>query len=273
MLVRGIKESFKRLQNGRLRWVVALVGTIQQSIKCLSPILIYIDEDGDWYNRRKNITFVSSELNVNSLHLVETQVLDFWCHGYQPQLGDTVIDIGAGIGDEALVFSRLVGESGRVIAIEAHPRTYRALVKTIQVNKLTNVIAINSAVSDFEGVIYISSEDNLLSNSTQSGKRTIPVKARILENIINSTNSMRVDLIKINIEGAETSALIGMRQILETTPHIVVSCHDFKANRGEGEAFRTYHDVYKLLANSNYKLSNRPEDPRPEVPYYIYAKK
>jgi FkbM family methyltransferase len=112
---------------------------------------------------------VSSELNVDSWHQVETRVSDFWCHGYRPQLGDTVIDIGAGIGDDALAFSRLVGESGRIIAIEAHPRTYRSLVKTIQANRLTNVIAANAAVSDLEGFIYISNEDNLLSNITQTG--------------------------------------------------------------------------------------------------------
>jgi hypothetical protein len=38
--------------------------------------------------------------------------------------GDTVIDVGANIGVLSLLASRLVGPSGRVLAIEAHPRTY-----------------------------------------------------------------------------------------------------------------------------------------------------
>jgi hypothetical protein len=77
----------------------------------------------------------------------------------------------------------------------------------------------------------------------------------------------------MNIEGAETSALMGMRRVLETTPHVVVSCHDFNANRGDGEVFRIYDDVFKIITASNYNLSNRHKDPRPEVPYYLYAKK
>ena len=256
-----------------MRWAVAVVGSLHQSIKYLSPIYTYPDQDGDWYNIRENITLVSSELNVDSWEQVETRVLDLWCHDYLPQVGDTVIDLGAGIGDDSLAFSRLVGESGRVIAIEAHPHTFRSLVKTIHANGLKNIIAVNAAVSDLEGFIYISNEENFLSNSTQIGQGGIPVKSRTLESIIKETGFERVDLIKMNIEGAETSALIGMKQVLDTTPHVVVSCHDFKANRGEGEAFRTYDDVFKILAASNYNLRNRPRDPRPEVPFYLYAKK
>ena len=84
MMIRRIKERFKRLQTGRARFLVALVGTIQQSIKYLSPICIYIDKDGDWYNYRKDITFVSPELNVTSLNQAESNVLDFWLVSWLP---------------------------------------------------------------------------------------------------------------------------------------------------------------------------------------------
>jgi len=77
----------------------------------------------------------------------------------------------------------------------------------------------------------------------------------------------------MNIEGAETSALRGMTKTLMSTPHIVVSCHDFKADRGEDESLRTYDDVKKILENSSYTLCNRSNDPRKEVKYYIYGKK
>ena len=272
-MIRKIKNRFKRLQKGRARGLVAIVGTFQQSLKYLSLVHIYTDKDGDWYNKRDGVTFVSSELNVTSLQQVEARVLDFWCYDYIPKDGDTVIDVGAGIGDDVVVFSRMVGLTGRVIAIEAHPRTYQCLVKTIEANKIKNVIAINAAVSDTEGWISISDTDNLLSNSTQKGNRTIRVQAKTLESILAETDSNRIDLIKMNIEGAETIALAGMTGALANTPHIVVSCHDFKANRGDGEEFRTYEDVCKVLFASNYELSNRPEDRRPEVPYYVYAKR
>jgi len=271
--IRLVKERFKRLQKGPLRWLVAFVGTIQQSIKQLSPILIYLDKEGDWHNCRREIALVSPELNVASWKAVQTAVKDLWCYNYKLRLGDTVIDIGAGIGDDAVAFSRLVGEKGRVIAIEAHPYTYRCMLKTIKANRLDNVIAINAAVSDKEGHITISDGESYLSNSIHAGMGKVRVQAHTLENILKQTGSSRVDLIKMNIEGAETAALEGMAGILHTIPHVVVSCHDFKADRGESSEFRTYESVYQLLINSGFQLHRREEDPRPEVRYYLYGAK
>ena len=273
MRVRQIKERFKRLQKGQLRWLVAIVGTLQQSIKHLSPILIYIDKEGNWQNCRADITLVSPELSVASWKEVQSAANDYWCHDYQPQLGDTVVDIGAGIGDDAVAFSRLVGKNGRVIAIEAHPLTYRCLLKTIKANRLDNVIAVNAAVADKEGHITISDGENYLSNSIHAGMGSVRVQARTLENILKKTGTSRVDLIKMNIEGAETAALKGMKEILLTTPHVVVSCHDFKADRGESSELRTYASVYQLLINSGFQLRGREEDPRPEVRYYLYGER
>jgi FkbM family methyltransferase len=273
MWIRLVKERFKRLQKGPLRPLVAIVGTIQQSIKFFSPVLIYVDREGDWYNCRREVTFVSPELNVSSWKAVQSAVMNFWCYNYKLRAGDTVIDIGAGIGDEVVVFSKLVGKQGRVIAIEAHPYTYRCLLKTIEVNRLDNVIAINAAVSDKEGYLTISDEDNLLSSSIAAGTGTVKVQARTLENILRQTGCTRIDLIKMNIEGAETAALEGMREILRITPHIVVSCHDFKADRGESSAFRTYAGVHQILVDSGFQLRRRKDDPIPEARYYLYGAK
>lgn len=273
MRIRLFKERFKRLQKGPLRGLVAIVGTIQQSIKHISPILIYLDKEGDWHNCRPEIALVSPELSVASWKEVQSAANDYWCHDYQPQLGDTIVDIGAGIGDDAVAFSRLVGKNGRVIAIEAHPHTYRCLLKTIKANRLDNVIAVNVAVADKEGHIAISDGENYLSNSIHACMGTVMVQARTLENILKQTGSSRVDLIKMNIEGAETAALEGMKEILRTTPHVVVSCHDFKADRGESSELRTYESVYQLLINSGFQLRRREEDPRPEVRYYLYGEK
>ena len=52
-----------------------------------------------------------------------------YCLRYQPKPGDTVVDVGAGMGDDTLVFSRMVGPSGRVFSFEAHPDNLRCLQK------------------------------------------------------------------------------------------------------------------------------------------------
>lgn len=273
MSIRSLKERFKRLQRGPFRWLVALVATIHQSVIHRSPVLIFVDREGDWHNCRHDAIFIAPELNVSSYKAVRTATIDLWCHDCNLQNGDIVIDIGAGIGDDVLAFSRLVGAEGRVIAIEAHPRTFRCLVKTIAANRLENVIALNVAVSDQEGSVTISSEENFLSNSIVAGIGATTIRAARFDHIFSELKLARPKLIKMNIEGAETAALRGMDESLSTTPHIVVSCHDFKADRGEDQALRTYKDVNQILQNAGYALRSRGEDHRKEVRYYVYGGK
>ena len=62
--------------------------------------------------------------------------------------GDTVVDIGAGIGEFALLASRKAGSKGKVIAIEPSPEDYATLLLNIKENGCNNVIPLNMAVSD-----------------------------------------------------------------------------------------------------------------------------
>src|SRR4030095_12023579 len=69
-----------------------------------------------------------------------TRLAFFW--GFQPTRGDVIVDVGAGVGEETLPFSRAVGDEGTVFCIEAHPRTFRCLQKLIHYNRLHNVIPV-----------------------------------------------------------------------------------------------------------------------------------
>jgi len=275
MTVREVKERFKFLQYGRLKWIVAVVATITQSFKYRSLVLVYPDCDGDWYNRRSNVTYVSPELNVTSWEQAQKAVMLLLCYDCELKRGDTVIDIGAGIGDDVVSFSRLAGEEGLVIAIEAHPVTFRCLEKTVSANQLNNVVCHNIALSDTEDEIYVSTEQNFLSNSIVDNKTTGPVKvqARPLDSLMKEMNVTRIDYIKMNIEGAEVAALKGMSEVLTKTPNLVVSCHDFKTDRGESPAFSTFNDVVLISRNAGYHLKHDNKHLLPESKYYVYGKK
>ena len=273
MNFRQIKNQFKLLAKTRFRWIVAFAGTIEQSIKNKSLVFIYLDSDGDWHNHRKSIRLISPELNVTSRAQLSTNVIDLWCYCYKPKLGDTVVDIGAGIGDEAVIFSEMVGVTGQVLPIEAHPRTFSCLMKTLSENNISNALPLNCAISDFDGEINISNGENYLSNTTQRiSKEGELIQARTLSNILRENNISSIDFLKMNIEGAEVNALEGMAEYLGNIKNIVISCHDFKANRGEGDYFRTFDAIYAILKSRNFIIDVRKNDTRPEVPYYIYAK-
>ena len=63
-----------------------------------------------------------------------------------PKEGDTVIDIGAHIGRYTIVSSKMVGKTGKVVAIEADMDTFQLLKRNVALNNLTNVLPLNIAV-------------------------------------------------------------------------------------------------------------------------------
>src|SRR5262245_14704318 len=85
---------------------------------------------------------------------------DFWLHGYAPQEGHVIVDIGAGRGEDMLTFSRAVGRTGRVIGVEAHPLSFAILKSFCQLNGLSNVAAVQLALMDKSGVARMSEEES-----------------------------------------------------------------------------------------------------------------
>jgi hypothetical protein len=75
----------------------------------------------------------------------------------------------------------------------------------------------------------------------------------------------------MNIEGAERFALQGMEQSLKRVRSICVACHDFRAERGDGEHFRTREFVEQFLSERGFRLTWRKDDPRPSVRDHVFG--
>lgn len=142
--------------------------------------------------------------------------------------GDVFFDIGAHVGYYTLLASTLVGTSGKVIALEPNPPTADRLRANIQLNKFTNISVYQAAAADNEGSLpffQAGNEHNAwssLSKVNALGGREIVVKSLRLDSIANSESLTRVDLMKLDVEGAEMQVLRGARQILTTfRPRII----------------------------------------------------
>src|SRR6185503_16986509 len=141
------------------------------------------------------------------------------------------VDLGAGTGGEARLFSRIVGPSGRVLSVEAHPRMFRCLRHTVELNALHNVTPVHAAVVGKRGPVYIQDLPDYLSNSiTDSPHNALPVPGEPLGELLDRFDVDKIDLLTLNIEGAELAVLEAARDVLPRVRNLVVSCHDFKAD-------------------------------------------
>ncbi len=167
--------------------------------------------------------------------------------GYKSRNGDVVMDVGAGVGEEALMFSKEVGERGKLICVEAHPRTYRCLEKLVRYNHLENVIAIHQVETEPSCLMAtIEGSDDYLSNRVLSSAG-IPVVATTINAIHQKLGLGRVNFMKMNVEGAEGLPIRGMTQTLKRADLLCVSCHDFLAEATGDDSSRTKSVINEFL--------------------------
>jgi len=182
---------------------------------------------------------------------------DLFFQEYTPQPGDTVIDVGAGAGEEVELFSKLVGPTGRVYAIEAHPATFAALERRCAQAGLANVVPVHTAVSDRAGTVSFSDDESYLENRITDDPTGVSVPARTLDELIEEWSLAEIAFLKLNIEGAEGSALRGLARTASHVRQIAVSCHDFLADRGGDPANRTSGPVRRLLGEYGFAVTRR----------------
>ena len=234
-----------------------------------------VDDRGHWVNAQSQATIVSPTIHTAPVEDMRDTVLENWCWQYLPKAGDVVIDVGAGVGEEAVVFSTIVGPTGRVVSIEAHPETFECLRGTIERSSLNNVTALPFAVTDRSGEVRIHEQSNHLANSIISTGQDEgeAVVSTTLDAVALDLELGTIALLKMNIEGAERSAVRGMETLARKLRHVVISCHDFIADRGEGgDALRTFDDVQAVLESLGFETSCRADHVLPWVRYYIYGR-
>jgi FkbM family methyltransferase len=133
--------------------------------------------------------------------------------------GDGFIDVGANIGYYSLLASRLVEARGSVVAIEASPKTFLELQTNLTLNRINNIRAVNVAASDFRGTLKVfrGHEHNtgLTSVFYRKGFAVECEVAAVPLSEIVQPNEMRcARVVKIDVEGAESSVVAGMGPII-----------------------------------------------------------
>ncbi|MGA9353948.1 MAG: FkbM family methyltransferase [Terriglobales bacterium] len=218
---------------------------------------IFLDDDV-WIHKTSHGYFAYHQPYLRlDLAQMDEAARSHFLWGYTPKDGDVVIDVGAGAGEETLTFSHIVGEWGKVICIEAHPRTYRCLEKLVRYNRLENVICIHAAaIEPGRSIASIGNEDEYLANHLDDAAG-VSVPATTIDEVHHRLNLGRVNFLKMNIEGSERLAIRGMRATLRQTEVLCVSCHDFLARTDTDDGYRTKDLVRGFLQQMGLEIAER----------------
>jgi FkbM family methyltransferase len=150
--------------------------------------------------------------------------------------GGTFIDVGAHMGHCSLTAATLVGPEGRVVAIEANPEMVQHLSRNIHASGVTIDVQ-PIACSDSETLVdlFVASHANSGSSSISqhnaslgaASQRNYRIQARPLDAVLNELNISRVDVLKIDVEGAELQVLRGAKETLTRhRPVVMVELDD-----------------------------------------------
>lgn len=158
----------------------------------------------------------------------ETELVEKTLHS-----GMTFVDVGANVGYFTVLAAKKVGPTGRVFSFEPEPHNFELLKRNVGANQLTNVAAHNAAVVDKPKEInmYLSaynygdhrivdSDDDSIRNTGRRHK-TVSVGGVRLDDCL-AAYEKPIDIIKIDVQGAEYLVLKGMKQTLIANPGVLL---------------------------------------------------
>lgn len=154
---------------------------------------------------------------------------------YEPELaylekillpGKVFVDVGANFGVYTLVASKLVGETGKVLAFEPTAHSFAALQRNIALNRFSNVLAFQVALAQTRSKAWLNygwdPVGNWVSKDPLPGDEGEQVQIEALDQLLEENGIGRVHAIKIDVEGAEEFVLQGAIRCLATQHPVVI---------------------------------------------------
>jgi FkbM family methyltransferase len=195
--------------------------------------------------------------------------------------GDVFFDVGANLGLFTLTAAQRIGPSGHVYAFEPSQREAHYLRRNLELNQLTNVTVVTQAVSDQCGTARFAiaadgGNNSLMRNAhpQQQIQAWQEVEVTTLDTFIAAHAMLRVDLMKIDVEGGEVDVLRGAARLLngQRPPTILCEFCDVTA-AGFNSSGQILYDTF---VSFGYQLFMLPESgqgdlaPAPRQERYDY---
>jgi FkbM family methyltransferase len=180
--------------------------------------------------------------------------------------GDVFVDIGANSGYFTILAALRVGAQGRVFAFEPNPPVRRQLERHLQLNAVGDRVTVSdlalAGLDRDDGQLFVSCwpENDGIASLTPAAEtvargglrddRSIAVRVRRFDTWVQSVQLQRIDLLKIDVEGAETQVLSGMSATLGSLRPRRIICETPVGS-----------DAVKMLTACGYRVSTADEIP------------
>jgi FkbM family methyltransferase len=136
--------------------------------------------------------------------------------------GSVVFDVGANVGWFTLLAAKLTGGEGLVVSLEPEPQNFELLSKSVEMNHFDNVRAMQLCASDNDGQVTLYLATPIGMPGSHSMVRnfdvgSITAKASRLETIARQLGVEEIQLVKIDVEGAEPQVILGAKPLFESS--------------------------------------------------------
>ncbi len=137
--------------------------------------------------------------------------------------GDVFVDIGANEGVFSAHAGRIVGSSGKVVAVEPQQRLREVIEKNLKLNEVLQAVVISRAVGEASGVVKdfklypeMNSGASSFIRGPRSGAKHVPVQFIAPEDILTEANVHHADLVKVDVEGYEARVINALLPLIRT---------------------------------------------------------
>ena len=261
----GIKTDFKFLKKmAHNRQTIANLKKIEANwvkvrkegkiIKSKKPLLLKLGKLVFWLKENASSSTIDMYLEIfqHKHHML--------AKGFDAKKDKIVFDAGANEGYYTIGMKQN-NPSLKIISVEPVPETFKMLKKNINTNKLKNIIPINKALSfsnkkismDFVPEATMIASKNILAQprSWLDKKRIKKVKVQgiTLTKLCKQLKINSIDILKLDVEGAELDILKGGKEMLPKIKKIIIEWHSKKLKKQCTQLLQK--NGFKLVLSSN----------------------
>lgn len=243
-------KAAARLRETSLRNISIVIIFHRRILKIINYILPNFAEESQW------IEYENSDLYINSDDTVSNAL--FSSGTFEPLVrkklveclspGDVSVDVGGHIGHHTVTMRKSVGDKGTVFVFEPHPENAKNIRRTIVRNNWRNVYVYRKGLANKNKKAMLTGHKHntgVYSIREDAGKNSYEVDITKFSDFFAESDTDRIDLVKIDIEGAESDVIYDMKNknILTNIESIILEVHTDYLSEEE------LTDMYNMLSS------------------------